>query len=243
MIIKDNKELANKVINGKEVQNIKYIDGSGDEHEIWTNSLGSLVDLGIGQSFNVSNLPNYQSLTADNFFVYYIEGTNGGGGSTSQAMANDGTSKSNLYKSYNQSTGVLTCYNEMKADWRASDQTKYSNKNTNVRVKVFIPNTKVEGNSKVIKYIDLGVGQSFDVSEVFSGYRKLTTNDFYISTYEQISYHEHTGTSGSVSVYLTLGLVKSYDANTGILTYYCNSSYPNKPATSNVHAFLLKNKY
>lgn len=212
--------------------------------EVYTNGVGTLIDLGKGQSFNIKNiLPDiYSTFTADNFYVYYIEGRNGGGGSTSEHMVNTGSSSSTLYKSYNATTGILTCYNQMQANWRASDQTKYGNKNTDVKVKLFVPNMKIGSYQKVVKAINLGQGQTFNVSSVYSGYKSLTADDFYISTYDQISYGEHTGTSGSVSVYLDLELVKEYNNQTGVLNCYCHSKEFNKERSSNVYCWILRGK-
>ena len=239
MIYKGNTELENLFKGDVEVENVWL-----GTKEVWTNSLGSLVDLGVGTSFNVRNvLPNdYQNLTADNFFIYSLTGTNGGSGSTSSAMVNVGSSESTLVKSYNASIGILTCCNKMEANWRDSDQTQYSNKNTSCGVKVFVPKKRIANSQKVNKMIYLGEGQSFDVSQVYSDYRKLTADNFYIKSYKRISYSEGTGAGGSVSVWLSLSLAKSYNTNTGALTISCHSDIFGKVANSNVQCWLLRTK-
>lgn len=158
-------------------------------------------------------------------------------------MASDATSSSSLVKSYNATTGVLTCYNQMNADWRASDQTRYSNKNTNCGVKVFVPKSKIADSKKVIKMISLGNGQSFDISQVYSGYKNLTANDFFITSYDYINDSEHGGTSTSSSAYLNLSIQKSYDANTGMLSISCHSDISgSRVHNTNVNCHLLRNK-
>lgn len=86
-----------------------------------------LIYLGFGSSFNVKHIEGYQYFTADNFLIeniplhrssdHYIfrEGS---------VYSNSASGSSRLVKSYNASTGVLTCY------WYASASDNYGNEDT-----------------------------------------------------------------------------------------------------------------
>lgn len=76
--------------------------------------------LGEGTSFDVSGIPGYQNLTADNFLVVAdsitINGTffNNGGSST-YYCGNANTSA--VVKSYNAASGVFTCGNSVSTKY------------------------------------------------------------------------------------------------------------------------------
>lgn len=239
------KELANKIkiVNGQEKECSRIVKIiNGQEKEIWSNSIGRLIDLGVGTSFNVKNtLPNdYQSLNANNFYIYQANGSIGGGGSTDEYTHNQASSSGTLVKSYNASTGVLTCYNSMYEDHRDGSGSHSSTGTGSCGVKVFVPNPKLKIGNKVMKLISLGSGQSFDVKEFVSGWAKLTANDFYAVSYSQIGVSQHGGTSSYVYTQTTLQLDKSYNNTTGILTLRIKNTWNSTYANANV--YLIRNK-
>lgn len=63
-------------------------------------------------NFNVSNVPGYQNFTVDNFLISSTSGTHYYNSFYAQSYiySGSGTITVDLVKSYNQNTGVLTCY-------------------------------------------------------------------------------------------------------------------------------------
>lgn len=78
-----------------------------------TNLSTKPILLGTATSFNVKNvLPNsYSTLTVDNFFIQTIQNQMSGAHTEQQVYAdrNNGNYGVEIQKSYNSSTGVLTC--------------------------------------------------------------------------------------------------------------------------------------
>lgn len=78
-----------------------------------TNLSTKPILLGTATSFNVKNvLPNsYSTLTADNFFIQTIQNQMSGAHTEQQVYADrsNGNYGVEIQKSYNSSTGVLTC--------------------------------------------------------------------------------------------------------------------------------------
>lgn len=76
--------------------------------------------LGTGTSFNVSHIPGYQNLTADNFLVVAQSITINGtffnnGGSSNYYCGNANTSA--VVKSYNAASGVFSCGNSVSTKY------------------------------------------------------------------------------------------------------------------------------
>lgn len=71
-----------------------------------------LIDLGTSTSFNVSGRSGYQNFTADNFLILSSNGASGGNSYYPQGYyySDSGSATVELRKSYNASTGVLSCY-------------------------------------------------------------------------------------------------------------------------------------
>lgn len=63
--------------------------------------------LGTGTSFDVSDIPGYQKLTADNFIVDCGEYTV----SASCSLGGSGSNRASITKKYDASTGILTLSN------------------------------------------------------------------------------------------------------------------------------------
>lgn len=104
--------------------------------------LGSqVIDLGTGTSFNVKSYDGYQNFTVDNFLIKTFSGSSIKAG-TSQAPGEgeQGEGSVSLTKSYNASTGKLTCYLTLTAVTRSS--LKYtldgSPVSTNIPVQVYL---------------------------------------------------------------------------------------------------------
>ena len=78
-----------------------------------SNGGKTVIDLGVGTSFNVSNISGYQSLSTSNFICELSSSFSGDGRSASGTGApyQDWVSTSfsvSLSKSYNKNTGVFT---------------------------------------------------------------------------------------------------------------------------------------
>lgn len=76
-----------------------------------TTGKQKIIDLGTNTTFNCTNISGYKNLTADNFYVTSFYYRNAGW--RDESVNNDrdnGVEEYSLHKSYNASTGVLTCY-------------------------------------------------------------------------------------------------------------------------------------
>lgn len=76
---------------------------------IGTTNVGGcqIYYLGTGTSFDVSSIPGYQNLTADNFIVDCGEYTV----SASCSLGGSGSNRASITKKYDASTGILTLGN------------------------------------------------------------------------------------------------------------------------------------
>lgn len=85
-----------------------------------------LISLGGDKTFNVSNIEGYRDLTADNFLISSIPYHSGDHYilRNGTVLSNNASGYSELRKSYNASTGVLTCY------WYAEAEDDYNNHKT-----------------------------------------------------------------------------------------------------------------
>ena len=129
-----------------------------------------VIDLGTAKFDNydiTSYYADWQSLTADNF---YIANMNSASGSSKVVVS--GYTKylkihGELIKSYNATTGKLTCYNQCAGVAQEGTNTTGTG---NVHV-VLVVNPD--------ELISLGSGQSFNLTNE-SGYRNFTADDFII---------------------------------------------------------------
>lgn len=106
--------------------------GYGNVHVILVTDLSKVKNLGTAQSFNVTSYSGYKNFTVDNFLIrnasdYY----------ESHSRTVDGTwlasSTMKLYKNYNASKGLLTCYYYEEGSNNAGSSDFVSSKQ-NVRV-------------------------------------------------------------------------------------------------------------
>ena len=206
MIYKNNEELQNLHIGENEIQRVLL-----GEHLIWENN--KIIDLGWGKTWNIQNLfPNlYQDLTIDNFFLL---GATQVSGSDTLVGTGEVSIYDGIQKSYNATTGVLS-FNT------------YCNGTTgNVRAVMV---------SKVDKLTYVGFGTSFNVKNLFpNDYMNMTADNFLVKTMKHwnasselsitYSYHGRRSYSGTWTADGTFRFYKSYNAETGILTVYFNSS-------------------
>lgn len=96
-------------------ENIKYgvhIKGGGIDV---VGAFANFRDLGSGNSFNVSSIPNYKNFTVNNFIVEPVESLSGGGSSSGgqewyiNEVTTSCSATGGITKTYNAATGVLTC--------------------------------------------------------------------------------------------------------------------------------------
>lgn len=208
MIYLNNKELGNLHIGEDEIQSVWI----GDK-VIWENN--KIVDLGWGKSWNIKNLfPNlYNKLTVDNFFLLSANSVNG-----SDTVVGTGRLglASGIEKSYNASTGVLSFY------------TSYNYGQMTNTVKAVMV-------SKLDKIKYVGYGTSFNVKSLFpNDYMNMTANNFFVKTIRHwnsdtglpygYDYHGSRSISGTWTADGNFTFYKSYNASTGQLTVYFNSS-------------------
>lgn len=188
MIYKNTKELENLRFEDTEIKKV-YLG----ENLVWENY--RIVDLGVGQTFDVSSIyDKYNELTIDNFYF--------------TTMANASITENrptglyyvvdNFVKNYNSSTGILTMYGSVSGDTTAR---------ANVHAYLIINPTKL---------IDLGNNTTFNVSNI-RGFEEFTEDNFFIK--------ETTGGNvGGIRDpgYYTgsIRLVKNYNQETGVLTCY-----------------------
>lgn len=233
-------ELDNLYNGGTEIENV-YKGGT----EIWNNSIGTFIKLGSGTSFNVKNLlpDDYSTLSTSNFYLYGISGRLSGAGTTDIHTVSDASGTASLVKSYNSSTGVLSCYESLEGSYRSASGNRELSGTGSVAVAVFVPNKKYTSYKKVTKLISLGTGQTFNVASIFPNYATLTTDDFYISTLNNLGDGEHGGTSTTSGFNLSLSLDMSYNSSTGQLVLRGrNLTRSHGYAYSNVTAYLIRNK-
>lgn len=201
MIYLDGHELVNLHIGTNEIQRVML----GDK-VVWENAI--VIDLGEGKSFDVSSIySRYGDLTNDNFFILSASSC-----SASQGIRMYPTDSRQyvgfsayLIKSYNSSTGILSCYNAIRNNGGSVLNSG------NVRV-VLVANPS--------KLIYLGSGTSFNVSS-YAGYQNFTVNNFLIKStgnaaaggmfYPQGAVYDDSGKGTST-------ISKSYNSSNGLVT-------------------------
>ena len=164
-----------------------------------------VIDLGTRKFDNydiTSYYSNYGSLTKDNFFVVNMNNASG----SSRVVVNGSTLwlriTGELIKSYNASTGKLTCYNQCSGN--------ISTGTGNVHV-VLIPNPD--------KLVSLGSAQSFNVSNQ-QGYKNFTADNFLIKNVTKYTENHSRTYDGTWTASATTKLYKNYNASKGLLTCY-----------------------
>lgn len=204
--------------NGTEITNVKFNGTQLDKviyngTTVWENA--TILSLGNGQSFNIKNIfPNYASLTADDFMVSSMSNFSETGWTAKQIYQDGyGVGESELYKSYNSNTGVLTCYVTYRYTYKDSNGTspRYYDKKLNVNAYVILK-----------PKADLGTATTFDVKSKYPDYAKLTIDDFYIKEATKFSkgftakwIYSDRGSGVAKSE-----IVKSYNPSNGTLTCY-----------------------
>lgn len=179
--------------------------------EIWTNA--KAIDLGTAQTFNIRTLlPNvdYTQLTTNNFVI--VTSSTLSHGSTPVYYEGQRTYvNESCTKSYNSSTGVLTC--RLNWNYLASgnvDTTDYAS-------------CHVYYVKDISKLISLGAGTSFNIRTLYPNlYQSLTVDNFAMITINNAS--DSARSSGS-RVSASVTFTKSYNSSTGVFTFSCDASY------------------
>lgn len=96
-----------------------------------TTGKQKIIDLGTNTTFNCTSITNYKNLTNDNFYIksfYYYNffGTDIGG---IYADRSNGKEEYTIVKSYNASTGILTCYIKIYSNYTDSNGNGARNRN------------------------------------------------------------------------------------------------------------------
>lgn len=205
------KEISNILNGSTELSTIYY----GDK-EVWNNNAWYLKSLGTVTSYNCSNLGiDVSQLTADNF-VALSQGSQISG-YCEKVYSSSSTSEVSyeIIKSY--SGGIINFYYH----------TTSRNENKATALPIYlISHQKVEGATKIKdkNKIYLGKSTSFNVTGVYSDYANLTANNFYFSGGDRSNYAEGPDVSGAGPVNTLGWITKSYNASTGILTFYNTTS-------------------
>ena len=79
-----------------------------------------VVGLGTGTSFNVTGYTGYQNFTVDNFFISTLNYANGLATTSMPTGDCNWSTDIQFIKSYDASTGILTCYGKSHADVNGS---------------------------------------------------------------------------------------------------------------------------
>ena len=217
MIYLNNKELENLHVGDKEIESVFL-----GEKEIWTNNPWYLLSLGTVTGVqNVASLGyNPALLTADNFLALNQPTQKYGYCEVVYSVATTSRVAYNIQKSYTPSTGALSFYY----------QTYSRNTIEATAMPLYILSHQKVPNSIKIKdknRIFLGRAKSFDVKRFYSDYANLTENNFYFSSGEWAMFEDGPSETGAGPVEGYGWISKSYNPNTGILTFFNNSS----PAT------------
>lgn len=189
------------------------------------------VDLGtrVFSNYDITSIyPDYGNLTVDNFFILGMENATGSSRVTVSGSTLYLSLTGKLYKSYNASTGRLTCYNQMTGN----------NTSANAKVHVVIV-------SDPSRLTSLGSAQSFNVTNV-DGYRDFTVDSFLIKNCSQYFENHARTENGTWTATGTMKLYKTYNPSKGLLTCYYYEEGSNNANTvdfkmrkQNVEAYLL----
>lgn len=167
MIYKNHKELQNLHIGDNEIQRVLL-----GERLIWENY--KLINIGTGKFFNIKELyPNdYQEFTNDNFFIYGVSGR----GYVSGSIRGDESGpvmgmNSQVIKSYNATTGILSCYLLVNGESTSSNS-------VNVSVAI-IPNVQKALEKGNLIYLGKGWGANIK-SHFPNDYQNMSVANFMI---------------------------------------------------------------
>ena len=175
------------------------------EELVWEKRASLYVDLGTHtfENYDITgDYADYSSLTKDNFFVVTMSNASGSSAVTTSGSTVYLTLSGELVKSYNASTGKLTCYNKMAGN-----------------------STTGKGSVHVVivsdpsKLVSLGSAQSFNVSSQ-KGYKDFTVDNFLIKNVTKYSENHARTENGTWNCSGTMKLAKSYNASKGLLTCY-----------------------
>lgn len=106
--------------------------------------------------------------------------------------------------------------------------------------------TKITYGDKVIwervKVVDLGTGQSFNISDYTNNYQNLTVNNFFLIGTTSLSISGFNDDNSSIT-YIYEGYQKVYNASTGVLTFrmYMINGDTDAWIYGNVHAVMVEN--
>ena len=175
------------------------------------------IYLGSGTSFDVkSKFSGYASLTADDFYIKEVSDYSTSRGSIQTYADGSINRRGEIVKSYNASTGTLTCY--ARFYYRASDSNGTGDKvDEHINCECFLRRPTATN-----QMIDLGTNTSFNVSSVYSNYANLTVDNFCVESSEVYSGSRGTiwGYPDGSGIRRQMRLEKSYNAQTGVLTCY-----------------------
>lgn len=227
MIYLNEKELDNLHIGDKEIEAVFL----GDK-EIWTNNPWYLLPLGERTGYdNVADLGyNPALLTAGNFVALGQPNHIHGYCEVVYSVATTSRVAYYIRKSYNPTTGKLEFY--------------YQNYSRNIIESIpmqlyVLSHQKVPNAVKVKKknVLYLGFAQSFNVKNVYEDYANLTENNFYLTSGNWSMFEDGPSETGAGPVEGYGWIAKSYDKNTGVLSFY-NTSSPNN-ATGALGVWLI----
>ena len=227
MIYLNNKELNSLHVGDKEIESVFY----GDK-EVWTNNPWYLLPLGtVTGVSNVTELGyNPALLTEDNFLALSQPTQKYGYCEVVYSVATTSRVAYYIRKSYNPQTGALSFYYN----------TYSRNINEATAMPLYILSHQKVPNSIKIKdknRIYLGRAKSFDVSRFYADFANLTANNFYFSSGDWAMFEDGPSETGAGPVEGNGWIVKSYNASTGILTFYNNASPAN--ATGALSVWLI----
>ena len=213
-IYKGSKEAENFMIGPTQVETI-YLGNK----EVWDNNAWYLYHMGVGTWFNIGSFGvDTSKLNADNFL------------SLGQPTQKYGYCE----KVYSVSTTSRVDYQMVKS---------YSNGHLDFYYKTYSRNTiestamdlylishqKITNATKVKfkNFIYLGKAQAFDVKTKYADYQHLNANNFYLTNFDTTRFEDPDADpnvgSGPVEGYGWIE--KSYDQNTGILTFRNRNSW------------------
>lgn len=185
---------------------IVQFDSNGNGHEIW-GGVGRIYNLGAGRTIDIKDIySRWNELTADNFFILNLTQINASDRIVVHTTGGD--------------VGYLTL-------WMARDMS-YSNGviSTNIRVNDNYSNPTIAMITDTSKLVNLGTSTSFNVSNV-RGYQDFTIDNFLVkvnSLPQGYLYNGFRGSAGDWTVDGSYKIIKSYNAQTGVLTCYINDS-------------------
>lgn len=95
-----------------------------------------------------------------------------------------------------------------------------------------------------VKFVDLGVGQTFDIKNYTSNWRNLTVDNFFLVGNSSQASISGSDSDSSYINYVSYGYTKSYDNTTGILTFniWVVNGHWERWGYASVHAAMVEKK-